>query len=217
MIELQYRLASYLVGLIVGLRFHGRGEVSSVILNAFHSNLFHFWSALDLTSKGFFGSARPLFRLIYESLLISKFCSLHTDTTLFQRWSTGDPRLSISRDVLNKISTPDVPELRVFWSRLCGVTHFSIYSGQIELEAESTKKEIMSNYVVLYILLSMNSHLLRCHLLDRTVLYYLDYYGDGSWKAHRDKLREASNEMTSLLEKPGRALVREYSRKWILG
>lgn len=111
-LEFQYRLASEWGQLLFSPQFRGQGPVWTVLFNAFHTSLFHYWSALNLTKNGFVGSARPLFRLIFEGLLISKFCASQKSTELFDSWFAGDPYLSISRHVFNRINAPQISELQ---------------------------------------------------------------------------------------------------------
>src|SRR5438067_1352929 len=69
-LELQYRLASQCMRMLLGYDAHARHDIKLILMNAFHTSLFNFWSALDLTRQGFYGPARPVLRLIYEGQLI---------------------------------------------------------------------------------------------------------------------------------------------------
>ena len=130
-------MANCWVGLFVNnvYRFH---ESKSLVFNAFQSNLFHLHSARLLIRNGLVGSAYPILRLTYEGLIYAKYCSVSKDVKLYKRWESGDHRLSLRNDVLNKLRTPQIDELLGLWTILCRVTHFSTYSGQPGLDLEYT-------------------------------------------------------------------------------
>ena len=134
---LQHKMANFGVGLFVNnvYRFH---ESKSLVFNAFQSNLFHLHSARLLIRNGLVGSAYPILRLTYEGLIYAKYCSVSKDVKLYKRWESGDHRLSLRNDVLNKLRTPQIDELLGLWTILCRVTHFSTYSGQPGLDLEYT-------------------------------------------------------------------------------
>src|SRR5690348_1145196 len=108
-LELQYQLAAECMGLLYhGADVHWRPDIKRVLLNAFHTSLFNFWTAPDLTRQGFYGPAPPVMRLSYEGQLIAKFCSVHASTELYQRWETGDPYI-FGRGVLRGCSSLFLP------------------------------------------------------------------------------------------------------------
>jgi len=138
LLELQYRLASECMGMLLhGAHIHGRPQIQIILMNAFHTNLFSFWSALDLTRQGFYGPARPVLRLIYEAQLIAKFCSVHSDVDLYQRWEKGDPYIFLSKHVFKRTKSPHTQPLETVWGDLCNFTHFSTFSGQVGLRISS--------------------------------------------------------------------------------
>lgn len=214
-LDLQYALGDQAWGFIVNL-WHGKPRVSSVLAKAFLSSLFHLWAALELNRQGLYGSARPLFRVVYEGLLVPKFCSVQDGTELYDRWARGDPYLSIRRDVLRRIQAPELRELPEFWSGLCSTTHFSIYAGQVSLQPASIQREIDGNYGLASMLIAMNTHLLTRHLLDRKILYSMDRYVSGNWREQRRQLRAKTRDLLTRLTVEGRLAIREYARHWVL-
>jgi hypothetical protein len=216
-VDFQYNVSCSFAGLIAGGLFHKRGAVSQIIFNAFLSNLYHFHAATELNKRRLHGSVPPILRLAYEGLLIAKFCSLSPAIELFERWQQGDPRISLNRDVFQRIRSPDVTGLRQLWRELCSVTHFSTYSGQPYIQPELVEKQVRENYAVLVMLLLMNEHLLRMHLMDRSILYYLNRYApDESWHRALKRLREATKTVKPIISKAGRKVVNDFGRKWLV-
>jgi hypothetical protein len=210
----QYDLAMEISGLLSAGLFHGRGVSSSLMFNAFLSNLYHLWASADLTCKGYYGSVRPILRLVFEGLLIAKFCSTCTGYELYDRWEKGEP-ISLGRDVFGRIKKPMVPELRELWKTLCSVTHFSTFAGQPTLELHAVQSEGRHNYSIIFMLLVMNDHLLRMHIVDRRLTYFMDRYSENDgWRRLRTIATMVAGKVRGLLRKASRAVVREYIARW---
>jgi hypothetical protein len=214
-VDVQYDVSLTFAGLIGGGQFHRRGEITAIIFNAFLSNLYHFHAATELNKRRLHGSVSPILRLAYEGLVMAKFCSLSPSVELFKRWEEGDPRISLTRDVFHRIKSPDITSLKRLWKELNTVTHFSTYSGQPYIEPAMVEKQVQGNYAVMLMLLLMNDHLLRIHLMDRNILYYLDRYApDQSWQTKLNTLRETTHGVMSVVSDAGRKVVRDFRRKW---
>jgi hypothetical protein len=210
----QYDLAMEVSGLLSLGSVHGQGTSSSLLINAFFSNLYHLRASADLTCTGYYGSVRPILRLVFEGLLVAKFSSVSTNDDLYRRWQLGAP-LSLRRDVLARIAHPAVPELLQLWKTLCSVTHFSVYAGQPTLELDAVRAQGGFNYSLIFMLLVMNDHLLRIHVIDRHLTYYLDRYStDDRWRRLRRIATMTNRNVRSLLRTTSRVVAREYISRW---
>src|SRR5438105_11064335 len=73
-LDLQYQIACYYIWAF-GTPMYPSDALTKLLFSAFHKNLFSFFSSLELTRMGLFGSARVLLRQILEWLIVGKFCS----------------------------------------------------------------------------------------------------------------------------------------------
>ncbi len=213
----QHRFASYHLWTInpsIGVGFN---KAKSVLFSTYHKNLFSFFSAFDLTKKGFYDPARTLMRHTFESLMIAKFCAISKDDSLLQRWFAGEP-VYFANGVLKKIIVPNgIDAFSEFWDLMCGYSHSTIYAQQVSLEWKNNKKEIIYNFTFLRVLLECNYHLLNVHLITPSVRYYAEIYTD---KIEIKKLKFSMRRLFSIskmymLPTP-KALIANYKRKWIL-
>ncbi len=214
-LDLQHRVANHFVPLLAGGVYDNQGAVQ-LIFNSFQSNLFHLAGALQLMTRGYLGSTWPIFRVAYEGLLYAKLHTVIEEQSVFSRWLNGDPYLSTRRDVLKKIKAPSLGEVSLFWSMLCQPTHFSIYSGQPSLEQVYVTSGLADAFVVVFILLVMNEHILRRHLLSRSALYYVKRYMDIEC-LRRDsyELKRHTASIKGRFSKSGRRLAKEFTTAWV--
>lgn len=214
-LDLQHRVANHFVGLLAWGVCPNRGPIQ-LIFNAFQSNLFHISAALHLIRRGMIGSAWPILRVAYEGLLFAKLHTATNDDTVFQRWFRGDPYLSVRRDVLKKVKGQQFTELGSFWAMLCEPTHFSVRSGQPTLDTEYTASVMHDGFITIFIVLAMSEHILRRHLLSRSVLYYVQRYGDiKALRSDREQLKQQTMKFQAKFTKLGRQLIREFSTPWV--
>ncbi len=211
---LQHRLANCWVGLFVNEVYHF-DEPKRLVFNAFQSNLFHLHSARLLIRNGLIGSVYPILRLIYEGLVFAKYCSLSKDFTLYRRWESGDHRLSLRNDVLNKLLHPSIEELLTLWTSLCQVTHFSTYAGQPGLDLDYTRREIKVGYAIVSMLSLFNHHILNRHLITPAAEYYVKAYGNQRvFVTTRRDLRVLNKELRITISQKGNKLVRDFTAAW---
>jgi hypothetical protein len=62
-----------------------------VMFSSMYKNFFAFYAAIDLTKRGLYGTARPILRYLFESIMIAKFCSVSHNDDLIQKWNNEEP------------------------------------------------------------------------------------------------------------------------------
>jgi hypothetical protein len=216
-LNVQHRFAAYHLWTINPSIGVGFSKAKPVLFSTYHKNLFTFFSAFDLTKRGFYGPARTLMRHTFESLIIAKFCAISKDNTLLQKWLSGEP-IYFANGILKKIIVPNgVDAFSEFWELMCGYSHSTIYAQQISPEWKDNKKDIRYNFIFLRMLLECNYHLLNVHLITSSVRYYAESYTD---KDEIKKLKSSMRELfrTSKMEMlpTPKTLIANYKRKWVL-
>jgi hypothetical protein len=205
-----------------------------VAFAGFHKSLLLLFSSYELTMNGLYGTARTLFRSIYEWLLIAKYCSSGGSPSVLQKWQAGD-EIWVSAMILKKISSPNPDPLKRFWRELCQFAHATTFSGQVDVElthatvsagdAESEVRgsvaECRTNLALLQILVRCNYHLLNSHVIPGEVAYkvtrYAPFRNDG-----RPDLRAVRREGLKMtrsavgLSAESRMLLSAYRKKWQL-
>jgi hypothetical protein len=192
-----------------------------LLFSTFHKNLFVFFAVIDLTLKGLYGPARSLCRHIFESLVISKFCSISKSDRILKKWVDDEP-IYFTNGILNKITKPDPGPLKEFWQFLCEYAHPTQSSQQITLELVDEVIEATEyNFILLFMLLECNYHLLNTHLIDGVMEHQARFYSQGLVGSYdvpklRSRSRELFKESRKYLKSPGVSLVYTYRRKWVL-
>lgn len=193
-------------------------SVYPILLSCFHKNLFSVFTALDLTERGFYGSARPIMRHAFESLIIAKFCSTSTNKELFKKWESG-MAIYLSKDVLKKVQHPNLYEIGRFWGLLCDYTHASTCAQQVHLGQDEKDLiwNVRLNLVFIKILLECNYHILGTHLITPTMKYNENRYGN---KRRAEELRKKIYRLfirskKGMLKEP-RMVISNFKRKWSL-
>jgi hypothetical protein len=189
----------------------------SLLWTAFIKNSYSLYAAFDLTEKGLYGSARIILRYIFEFLIVSKYVAVSNDIELYERWNQGET-IWMSKDVLKKISKPDMNEIRRLWETLCGFAHTSIQSQQSGIKYEDVNKDdIELNYVFIWMLMEMSYHLLNRHILNSRLRYYLNEYGDSyEITCIQDYIREAFKYTKKKMSKESRSIIRNYKSNWTI-
>ena len=193
---------------------YAQGENYTImILSAIYKNLLSFCSALELTRRGECGSARMIFRNIYENLVISKYISIQKDNILLNKWENGEDIL-INKEIFRKIKKPDSKELKEFWNSLCAYVHGTVYSQQVDLEFNNLKNDFNLNFVFIKILLCMNYHVMNSYALTRNLKYYtkttLDYLEDGLYQKKITKMREEIKKIKKGLLKDPQKIIYDF-------
>lgn len=78
-----------LVNLNFAVLKYKNNSFSEIILSLCYKNLISLISAIKLIEQGFLGSAKILFRNVYESLIIGKMLGLTNDISLYNKWKDG--------------------------------------------------------------------------------------------------------------------------------
>lgn len=95
---------------------------------------------------------------------------------LINKWSEGQ-HINLSREILGKITTPNIQTLKDFWGMLHAYVHSTKYAQQVSLDLDNNLYEIEFNFVFIQILLECFYHLLNRHLINPSVVYYANLYG----------------------------------------
>lgn len=228
LLDVQCRIASRFVGwwLTPDGWWHKKGykELMPLLFSLFHRNFFTFYSALMLTISGFYESARPLLRCIFESLMISKFCYICDDDRVMKKWESGET-IYFANSILKKITYPDTRPFYEFWGIICEHSHATKTSVQISLELESDELEsVVSNLCLLNVLLECNYHLLTTHLITPELAYMDKIYSTRATPKIRDYETPGLRKRAHVQFKKNRAflspesirLISAYKRKWII-
>ncbi len=187
-----------------------------ILLAAFHKNLLAMYSSLSLTKGGFYGSARIIFRHIFEYLMIAKFSSLSEDEKIYESWKNKEA-IYFANGVLKKIKTPDNEIFKIFWNRLNEISHASRTSLQLHIDWDSDKEQIESNLVVLQIFLECNYHLLNTHVITDSMKWNLNFYFSERYEKVKE-LKKDINELFAISRKmickQERKIIHNYKKKW---
>ncbi len=195
-------------------QFSGRDITEPVLISALHKGVFVFYSALDLTRRGFYGPAGALLRSAYESLVIAKFVTISHSTSVFDAWIKGN-QVHLTNHVFNRIKKPEIFELRYLWKSLHQTAHATIFAQQVYLEYPLIEEEIALNLSLIQILLCMNQHLLGTHFLTKQTVRYTKMYGDSEgFDVARRTASELAKEIRGEFNKSGKQVVREFSASW---
>lgn len=211
-----YDISKHYMWLIWNPHFASLNPRYPILFSTFHKNLFTFYSAYELTKKGLFGPARPLLRYSFESLMISKFCSLSKDENLFDRWEKGET-IYFSNSILKKIVKPDVDVFKEFWKMMCQFSHATIYAQQVIMNWEENQGEILSNLVFLKILLECQYHLLTSHIVTSSMQYYAEVYSDiDQLKKKKSEIRELFKESKKSMLPIPKKIISSYKNTWTI-
>jgi len=208
-----------LIGWTLKPEIQATNVVTPVAFSGFYKSLLSIYGAYDLTIKGQYGSARILLRHAFEYLLTAKYCSLSKNDLLIKKWEIGDD-ISLNRDVISKLVTPLPKRFREFWKLLCQFTHASIYSQQVEVDAEKNEREINVNFSFIRALLEMNYHLFNRHMITSSMEFYFDSYGKEdeivSFKQRKLEMRKLFSISKQLMSQETKGIVKDYTSTWKL-
>ena len=101
------------------------------------------------------------------------------------------------------------------WDLLRSYSHSSIYSQQIVIDWKTHSADIAGNFIFLRLLLECNYHLLSSHLINSTMRYYSEKYGDRNYirslkKGMRDIIKESKKNM----QIEPRKFIYTYKKSW---
>jgi hypothetical protein len=212
-LNFQYKLASHYMWMYANPHIAELPERGKILFSAFHKNLFSFYTALELSRKGFYGAGRPMLRQVFEFLMIAKFCSVAQDDKVYKQWENGDP-VYFTNAILKRIKSPDVSEFKTFWGLVCDCTHSTVYSQQIDIGWEQTKADILLNLSLIQTLLECNYHLLNRHLVNASMSYYAHYAEKEKIPGLKLQLSLLFKESRTLMSAPSKKLISSYKAGW---
>jgi len=228
LLDVQYKIASKFVGWWqaphISLR-KGNDKLMPLMFSLFHRNFFYVYSAMKLTLSGFYESAYPLLRCIFESLMISKYCHICEDDQVIKKWDSGQT-VYFANSILKKIDSPNTKPFYDFWSLICEHSHATKNSLQasVELKGKDEQDTVAANLAILSALLECNYHLLNTHLIIPELSYMDKFYSTRIIPKLRDYDTPALKERAHIQFKKNRAflgaesikLISAYKRKWII-
>lgn len=201
---------------IINLNFilldYKKNDFSEIILSLCYKNLISLISAVELIKKGFIGSAKIIFRNVYESLLIGKLIGVTEDKNYYAKWYNGE-QFSMRREIFQKLENKISEESIEFWDILNKYTHSTIYSQRFMLDIDSTELENCNT--ILTALVAMNHHLLN-NFVSRYYDYYLNYYGGQYYKELKVTSKKSLSHAKSMIDPRCKKVIKDYSAKWIL-
>lgn len=197
---------------------YAHGEAyTEMIFSAIYKNLLSLCSALELTRNGQCGSARMIFRNIYENLIISKFISIKKDNVMLNKWEKGED-ISVNKEIFKNIKKPNSDELKDFWKSLCCYVHGTVYSQQIGLKFNELENDINLNFVFIKILLCINYHVMNTYALNQNLKYYtkfgLDCVENGLYNKKISEIRYEINVIKKSLLRAPRRIIYDFCLKW---
>ena len=214
LIDTQFRFEGEIAGPIAARHAMGYDCVSPNLLSIVHRNLIQCCVALRLNNQGFYGAAGCLLRSVYEGLIVSKYCSINDDNSLFNHWYHGGD-VFLSSQVFKKLAKPDVTELKRFWRGLCEWTHAGPGWGQALVGYENVRHKVALLCTPLFMVLDCNFHLLNRQLAKSSVVYLVDRYKDGEqFRTTREAATRCIREVRSDLQRNGLRLVRDFAATW---
>lgn len=213
-----YLVASHYVPWIIGFNGTSRHPATRLLLTSFHKGLIDLGSSFMLTRKGLYGPARPLMRQAFEAAVIGKFCSISGTRTLHDKWMDGR-EVRLSRDVFSQISSPSPAPMQRLWRELSGLTHATIYAGQLGLTIrdEEGLRATWLNVCFIVMLAECLYHLFSTHLVTKSAWYFHGFYAD------KDGARTAASRFKQHLSAAKREMLRPdavrltatYRAKWV--
>lgn len=186
---------------------------TTITMAGYLKGMYSLFSGMELTLNGYYGSARIIFRHVFEFLIISKYSSLTQDERFIKHWEKGG-NIGIGKQVLKKIKNKNIDCVNSFWEELCMFNHATSYSQQIGVRNEDIKEQTPGNMAIIIILLNCNYHLLTQHVLHKKVKYYgNEYFGDTIFETKIDA-KEIRENTRSFLTPLSQKIIRAYSAKW---
>ncbi|MFT3985201.1 MAG: hypothetical protein QM697_14945 [Lachnospiraceae bacterium] len=214
----QFDMVLLYINVIASDPYAEADDYTSISITAIYKNLISIYSALDLTRQGMYGSARIIFRNIFEYLILAKTVAIKEEYSLLKKWEHGE-NISLRIDVFRDLVSPNSDEIKEYWKLMCEFTHSTVYSQQIILKFEDIINELMFNMVCIKMLLDMNYHVLNTYIANRSIQYYTEFMMDieekGSFKKAKQDIREQINIMRKSLKNLPKKVVNDFCKKWI--
>ena len=213
-LDIQYKIACEFFWLIEAEPYALISDVQRVLDPCFKNNLMALKSAEITTREGLYSFARPALRMVFESLMIAKFCSSNHESEIYDKWIDGKV-VYFTNGVIKKILKPDSDQFLEFWSSISEYTHSSIYAMQPDNCIENVKEQIDLNYLLIHMLSECNYHILNTHIFTKSLRYYQSKYGDPkSLTVWRKEITGIYSSLRKSYNKPARGFVRDYKLTW---
>ena len=213
MLDVQYAIVAAHIWTLGGVVAEP-DEIGMLQFAAVHKGMLALLSAVNLVRDGFFGSARPLLRYVFEIQVLAKFVSTSRDLALAQRWHRGET-IYFANAVLKRIVKLDPEPLREFWTVLNQFAHATSRSLQISPLAEDHKDELQFDLAAITLLLDAGFHLLSSHTFTSQMRYYATFYDEnGHLRELRARARQLRKEGAKHYADQGRALSRTFRATW---
>ena len=182
-----------------------------------NKNIDYLYAAYSLTRRGIYGAARPLFRNVYESLIILKTISITKNQNLLNEWNEGK-NLNLNRKIFKNVIYPISEEMSSFWNELCKYSHGSMYCSNQEIKYSKENIDIEYNYNMIGILLYLNYHVLNRYLYTNSMKQLVDrncLYDDLlNFPLERDILRDEMKIIRKGTSKHARKLIADFCKLW---
>lgn len=212
LLNLQYRFGSHFVWAFDS--FVGVSPLDRLRFSAFHKNLVATFTTLHLARRGLHGSAAPMLRHSFESLILAKFCSTRRDEDLASRWLNGE-MIYLGKAVLRKIQRPDPAPFWEVWGMLSDQVHATVYSQQVGFDVDQEPRNVLVTFGLMQMLLECNYHLLSSHLFTSSLEYYAKLYCQPYEVPElRRQARELHNLCRLRLGDPARRFISAYKSRW---
>lgn len=219
-IDAQFDLIEFYISSIVYDPYTDCDSYTNILFSFIYKNYVTLYSTFDLTTRGFYGSARMLFRNIYENLVISKTIAITKDEVLRLRWENGS-QISLKSQIFNKVISPSSEAMKEFWADLCKFTHATIDSQQMLFDYQNLKNEVAVNYAIIKLLIIMNYHVLNSYAANRSIQYYTAYAidiaeGSNAFNEKKQNIRKQVDSLRkSLVNLPRQAAIDFTRKKWL--
>ena len=212
----QYEIMSYYVRLFhIGYINHA----NELLFTTFHKSLINLKTAFYLNRRSLWGPLRPLLRQVFESLLISKYCSLNYQSReVLKLWKEGK-QISLGK-IFKKIEISDLDALKELWGVLNDITHATKFSSQPTLTYRSNRTDIADvtvNFIWIELMLECKYHLLTEHIINSSLTYYLKSYAPEDYervKFLKKMLRQNYNESKKRMKGNERKILQAYKSSW---
>ncbi len=216
LIEHETKLSGiYLHQCLTKQRIGTKYKENVVLNNTIGNQPYRSISTLLLIRSSFYGSARPILRQFFESLIITKYAEHNSD--LGKRWhaqnesNSSSEQVSLSRDVLIPLLKrgKEVGALRETWRSLCAMSHATRQSQQVLRVPNPDEKGQFEEYLgvanfdantefsldLLFLMLAMNSRLIKDHLAKKANRWWFGELEDayGSYRRERTLRRRITH------------------------
>lgn len=188
---------------------------TTTAFGALYKNCISLYSIFELTMMGLYGSARIIFRNVFEYQILAKAVAITDDNSVLEKWSNGRT-ISLKRDVFSKIIHPKSESMKELWDIFNKFTHGTIYSQQVSLTYGDIKNEIEFNLCCILTLLITNYHITNTYVASQSVKYHTRYYMDtDDYKMLNNDIKYQIKRIKSLLSGLPKNVIKDFCSRWI--